>query len=286
MRLLILILLTPILLLAQKGTGTIKGTVVDVNSKEPLISATVILVGTDYGVATNENGYYDLKDIPFGTYVIRSSYLIYVAEEDTIQLTSKNTVVQKDFQLDFMEVPISMPDSLKEYHQKFEGLEAEKIIEFRIDSVKNHLRDVYFTFKNKTNHTVYLIEDLLCFNTINIIVRNERGEKIKTNVVDLACDVIGLNYLPQKENLIELSPNDSVKIMSANSEDYNFNYYPKGKYYISAKYKIKDWKYLPGAYNDPDMDYDKVYKEEIYVLNRATRGTFCSENKIVYENKH
>lgn len=285
MRLLFLILFFPVLLIAQKGTGTIKGTVVDVNSNKPLISAAVILVGTDYGVATNENGYYELKDIPYGTYVIRSSYLIYVAEEDTIQLTSKNTVVRKDFQLDFMEVPISMPDSLKKYHHKFAKLEPEEIIEFRIDSAKNHLRDVHFTFKNKTNHNVFLIEDLLCFNTINIIVRNERGEKIKSNVVDLACDVIGLNYLPQKENLIKLSPNDSLKIMSVKSTEYNFKYYPKGKYYISAKYKIKDWEYLPGTYNDPDMDYDKVYKEEIYVLNRATRGTFYSKNEIVFENK-
>jgi hypothetical protein len=37
---------------------------------------------------------------------------------------------------------------------------------------------------------------------------------------------------------------------------------------------------LPGIYSDPDYNYYEKYKDEIKVLNQATRGIFYSVNEI------
>ncbi len=51
--------------------GKIKGTVTDQQSGEPLIGATVAVVGTALGAVTNEAGEYSVNNVPVGTYVVR-----------------------------------------------------------------------------------------------------------------------------------------------------------------------------------------------------------------------
>jgi len=62
-------------LYAQKGI--IQGTVKDKQNNEPLIGATVTLVGTYKGAYTDENGRFILKDLQPGTYDLRVSYVGY-----------------------------------------------------------------------------------------------------------------------------------------------------------------------------------------------------------------
>jgi len=61
-------------LLAQ---GTLSGTITDKATKEGLIGATVLLIGTYKGAATDFNGKYTIKDIKPGDYSIRISYVGY-----------------------------------------------------------------------------------------------------------------------------------------------------------------------------------------------------------------
>ncbi len=63
------------LLWAQKTV--IRGTVTDKVTREPLIGATVTLVGTYKGGYTDENGRFELKDISPGTYSLRVTYVGY-----------------------------------------------------------------------------------------------------------------------------------------------------------------------------------------------------------------
>ncbi|MDX2302294.1 MAG: TonB-dependent receptor [Microscillaceae bacterium] len=74
------ILLTINLLHAQ--TGTIRGKVIDQNTREALISATVLLEGTGKGTVTDLDGNFSLK-IPSGTYTLKISYVSYTSK--TIQ---------------------------------------------------------------------------------------------------------------------------------------------------------------------------------------------------------
>ncbi|MEW5799323.1 MAG: TonB-dependent receptor [Bacteroidota bacterium] len=75
-RIVILFVFLPFLLLADT-TGKIKGRVIDKASSEPLINATVFIVGTHFGTVTDLNGEYVILNIPAGTYQVRFSFLGY-----------------------------------------------------------------------------------------------------------------------------------------------------------------------------------------------------------------
>jgi hypothetical protein len=58
-------------------SGLLTGTVVDADSKETLVGATVRLVGVEGGTYTDINGFYALRNIPAGTYSCVVSYYGY-----------------------------------------------------------------------------------------------------------------------------------------------------------------------------------------------------------------
>jgi len=63
--------------LAIGGNGKITGHVVDAQSKEPLIGATVIIVGTTTGSSTDTEGKFVILSVPTGEYKIKASYVGY-----------------------------------------------------------------------------------------------------------------------------------------------------------------------------------------------------------------
>ena len=67
-----LALIQAIVVLAQDGS--LKGTVRDSQTKETLIGATVLIVGTYKGMACDIDGNYIIKDIKPGDYSIKVSF--------------------------------------------------------------------------------------------------------------------------------------------------------------------------------------------------------------------
>jgi len=59
----------------SRRIGTITGAVVNSNNREPLIGANVIIVDTNLGAATNQNGRFTIENVPVGTYVLRASMI-------------------------------------------------------------------------------------------------------------------------------------------------------------------------------------------------------------------
>jgi len=74
------VILLPICLAAQTtvpATGTIRGTVTDRKTGEPLIGASVVIVGIDKVASTDIYGTYSIDSIPNGTYTLMASYIGY-----------------------------------------------------------------------------------------------------------------------------------------------------------------------------------------------------------------
>ncbi len=68
-------------LLAQSGVGKLAGKIIDADTKEPLIGANVVVLGTDLGAATDVNGEYFVLNINPGTYTVKVSYVGYGEKE-------------------------------------------------------------------------------------------------------------------------------------------------------------------------------------------------------------
>jgi Outer membrane receptor for ferrienterochelin and colicins len=62
---------------AEKLTASIKGKVIDVNSKEPIPYATVALEGSSVGAVTNFEGEFVIEDVPMGHYHVVASCVGY-----------------------------------------------------------------------------------------------------------------------------------------------------------------------------------------------------------------
>lgn len=74
-------------LMAQKGG--VRGTVLDKNSGEPMIGATVFLVGTNYASATTIDGDYDISGVPAGDYVLKAIFLGFDSVVVDVTISSK-----------------------------------------------------------------------------------------------------------------------------------------------------------------------------------------------------
>ncbi len=79
--------------------GKVQGKVVDVNSGEPLVSANVMIVGTNLGTITDENGKFVLENVPVGKQKVKVSYIGY--KEKIIEIDVKaGDVVTVNFELE------------------------------------------------------------------------------------------------------------------------------------------------------------------------------------------
>jgi TonB-linked SusC/RagA family outer membrane protein len=92
----IALFLLPGLAWAQQGTVT--GTITDAEAEEPLPGATVQILDTGAGAATDEEGRYRITGVPAGENTIRVSFVGYEAEERTINVPAGGTA-RVNFQL-------------------------------------------------------------------------------------------------------------------------------------------------------------------------------------------
>jgi hypothetical protein len=80
---LLLVLLVASAASVRAQSGTVTGLVTDAQTKQPLIGANVLLVGTTQGAATDLDGNYVITGVPAGTYSVRFSYLGFDTRTET-----------------------------------------------------------------------------------------------------------------------------------------------------------------------------------------------------------
>ena len=62
---------------SQLPTQTIRGTVIDNASNEPLPFANTIILNTSYGASTDNQGNFTIRDVPVGRYQLQVSMIGY-----------------------------------------------------------------------------------------------------------------------------------------------------------------------------------------------------------------
>ncbi len=83
------------LIFSQQQTGIISGTITNAVTKESVIGATIIIVGTTYGAATDVNGSFAIRNIPVGTYQVRVSAIGFqtFTKTDIVVSVGKPTII-------------------------------------------------------------------------------------------------------------------------------------------------------------------------------------------------
>ncbi|MCE5180065.1 MAG: TonB-dependent receptor [Porphyromonadaceae bacterium] len=79
----------------QAQTGTIRGTITDAKTNEPLIGASVLIEGTTHGAAADLDGNYVIQNVPAGTHSLVVSYVAYesVARNGVVLQNNQEIVV-------------------------------------------------------------------------------------------------------------------------------------------------------------------------------------------------
>ncbi len=95
--LILTLILIPAFALAQTS-GKLSGTVT--GDGQPLVGANVLVKGTSFGAATDENGQYYILDVPVGTYEVEAQYIGYKTLTISNVRVNSNLTTEMDFVLD------------------------------------------------------------------------------------------------------------------------------------------------------------------------------------------
>ena len=90
---------------AQSPTSEITGTVIDAQTKEPLIGVNVLVLDTQYGASTDLDGRYVIENVPVGAYRLRFDYIGYesLLKTDVIVRSARAEVVNAELQQSVIE---------------------------------------------------------------------------------------------------------------------------------------------------------------------------------------
>ncbi len=88
---------------ASAQSATVRGTILDAVTNEPLPWANVVLVGTSIGGASDIEGKFVIRNVPVGSHTVRATYIGYETRELEVVLTV-DQVLELELPLD----PVSL----------------------------------------------------------------------------------------------------------------------------------------------------------------------------------
>jgi len=259
--------------------ATIQGQVTDASTGKPLVGANLIVVGTQYGTATDLYGFYKIKDLSPGEYTLRISYIGYKTSKVNVELKNKDEVIELNVKL---EVPVIYLDSISTpgliaYHQKLEEQnKISSVLKIVLDSLtfSDKFLTAYLSMTNNSEDSLYVFKNYVCFNVIDPIIKNSDNKILKHNVAMMDC--IGEKTCPDENDLALIKPGQTIKYPAIRLGSYYFGHYPEDKYTVAVKYEFKK-----------SVTINKFYcrsKSNIEALTKGLRGTYIS-NPLTFVNK-
>ncbi|MBE0539726.1 MAG: TonB-dependent receptor [Ignavibacterium sp.] len=122
-------------LFAQNLTGYLYGRVYDATTKQPIPFANVIVIGTNNGAATDEEGYFKINNLPVNTYQVRASVVGYntLTKTDIVIQTGKPAEV--NFELVPQTIELEDVTVTSDYFRK-DPLEVNSIRNFSYEEIR------------------------------------------------------------------------------------------------------------------------------------------------------
>ena len=122
-------------LFAQELTGDIYGKVVDLTTKKPLPFANIVVMGTNFGAASNEEGIYRIEKIPVNTYQIRASVIGYNSQTITDVTVQTAKPAEVNFGLTTQAIEINGVTVTSDYFRN-DPLEVNSIRNFSYEEIR------------------------------------------------------------------------------------------------------------------------------------------------------
>ena len=150
------------------GVGQIKGTITDAETGEPVVNASVLIVGTKFGAITDSDGKYAIPRLQPDTYTVRISSIDYNSVEVT------DVIVETDLTT---EVSQQLTKKVDDIDKTIKVVGKKDVID-RF-SVENKMTITSETIKHKPVQTVDALLDQVAgvqtTNTGEVFVRGGRG---------------------------------------------------------------------------------------------------------------
>ena len=243
----------------------------DAETGDPLIGANVLVLGTKIGAATGVNGYYIIKNLPLGRYILRSNYLAYRSHYDTVIIQYQDDIVELNIKLRSFMVDldsVSSPEN-EAYHKKLEEMNKIKLVMLvYIDSLtfSDNNFTAYLSMENNCNDSFYIFKNYYCFRVIRAVIKSCKGEIIESEYVLFDC--LGEKTCPDSKDLILLRPGETIRYEPVKMAFYRI---PNGVYSIRVKYEFKKL-----------VRINEFYCRNIKYLIKGLRGTYISSNAVTY----
>ncbi len=259
--------------------ATIKGVVTDSRTSEILTGANVVVLGKEIGCATDVHGFYEIKNLPPGKYIIRASFVVYGHIDNNVEIKDKDEVVELNIKLKSPTVDLDSvtTSEIEAYHKRLEEQNnISQILSIKFDSIEvtKSLPKAYFSVTNNAKDSFYIFKNYLCFQVITLLLENAKGDWIKQRLGVMDC--VGEKTCPDETDLILLRPGETIKYPPTEVGLYNMSKRPKGKYTLAIEYEFKKPKTINTFYCGT--------KSNIKTLITGLRGTYIS-NAITFENK-
>lgn len=260
--------------------AAIEGRVRSSATSKPLIGVNILIVGTKLGAATDNKGYFIIKDLAPGHYTIRTSYLGYNTRIDSVMINSSDEIVTLHILLKvpFIDLDIMSTPKLEAYHKTLQEMNKIKpVMLIHIDSLTsvNNILTAYLSIKNNAVDSFYVFKNYPCFQVIKPIVKDSTGRLIKPNMTMIDC--LGEKTCPDLNDLILIKSGKQIQYI-AKIVFYNFGRLAKGKYSITIKYEFKNL-------NKINTYWCFGNKSAIEALVTGLRGSYFSSNSLEFINQ-
>lgn len=116
------------------GQNTLSGTITDKSTNDPITFANIYIPNLEKGIASDENGFYTIPNLPDGSYQIVVSFIGYVTQSMTVKIprTEPLNIILNPSAIEMEEVIVSTPfhklqsdNVMKVEHEKIDDLKAK-----------------------------------------------------------------------------------------------------------------------------------------------------------------